>query len=122
MRECLDGMSSERSDCKVEWVPNPAQEPTIRDRGTARSEAPARGSLSSREMVVRRAWSSMNAQQLRHWLLQQAGDIRRFTDYEIVLESHHELMATLGTSWFSDVGWNEPSTASSRSARMVPAA
>lgn len=33
MRECLDGMSSERSDCKVEWVPNPAQEPTIRDRG-----------------------------------------------------------------------------------------
>lgn len=50
----------------------------------------------------------MNVQQLRNWLLQRADEIRRFTDLEIVFEPEDELLANLGTSWFSDVGWNVP--------------
>jgi len=76
--------------------------------GLPRAETLERGSPSRGKMVADERWRFMNAQQLRHWLLQQAGDIQRFTDYQIVFESHHELMATLGTSWFSDVAWNEP--------------
>ena len=50
----------------------------------------------------------MNAQQLRHWLLQRAEEIRRFTDYEIGFDPDQVLLTNLGTSWFGDSGWNEP--------------
>lgn len=50
----------------------------------------------------------MNVEQLRHWLLQRADEIYRFTDLEIVFEPEQSLLTNLGTYWFRDAAWNEP--------------
>ena len=50
----------------------------------------------------------MNTKQIQDWLLENAADISRFTDYEIEFNTEDSLRQILERYWFRDPMWNEP--------------